>query len=133
MSLEKLRIEVQTFFSQFSYCFLILNCRTLNNKINRLHERPLELFILIINHHLKAFLKKKALFQSLIEIFKAIEIYKFLHCFSSAIMDNIVKLNRPPTHYLRNRHELYNKHPKTVRYGAETISLLAQKMWAIIS
>ena len=43
MSLEKLRIEVQTFFSQFSYCFLILNCRTLNNKINRLHERPLRI------------------------------------------------------------------------------------------
>ena len=48
-------------------------------------------------------------------------------------MGNIVKLNRPPTHYLRTHQELYNKYPKTVRYGAETISLFAPKIWAIVS
>ena len=42
ISLEKRRIIVKTFAeSQFNYCPLIwmLHSRTLNNKINRLHER----------------------------------------------------------------------------------------------
>ena len=62
----------------------------------------------------------------------AIEIYKFLHGLSPAIIGNIIKLNRPPTYNLRTRRKLYSRNPKTVRYGAETISFLASKIWAIV-
>ena len=51
----------------------------------------------------------------------ALEIYKFLHGLSPAIMGDIIKLNKP-TYNLRTRLEVYNRNPKTVRYGAETIS-----------
>ena len=46
MSLEKRRIVMKTFVeSQFNYCPLIcmLYSTTLNNKINRLHERALRI------------------------------------------------------------------------------------------
>ena len=55
----------------------------------------------------------------------AIEICKFLHGLSPAIMGDIIKLNRPPTYNLRTHQELYSRNPKTVRYGTETISFLA--------
>ena len=63
-----------------------------------------------------------ALFQSIIEISSAIEIYKFLHDLSPAIiMGDITKLNKSPTYNLRTLQELYSRNPKTVRYGTETI------------
>ena len=55
----------------------------------------------------------------------AIEIYKFHHGISPAIMGSIIKVNRLPTYNLRTRHELFTRNPKTVRYGTETISFLA--------
>ena len=120
MSLDKRRIVMKTFVdSQFNYCPLIwmLHARTLNNKINRLHERALR----IVYSDSKSFntlLEKDGSFsihhsniQSL-----AIEIYKFLHGLSPAIMGDIIKLNRPPTYNLRTCQELYSGKPKTVRY-----------------
>ena len=81
-------------------------------------SHPLELFILIMNYHLIPFLKKMALFQTIRNIQSlAIEIYKFLHSLSPAIMSNIIKFNRPPTCNLRTRQKLYSRNTKTVRYG----------------
>ena len=120
MSLDKRRIVMKTFVeSQFNYCPLIwmLHSRTLNNKINRLHERALR----IVYSDYKSFntlLEKDGSLsihhrniQSL-----AIEIYKFHHGLSPAIMGDIIKLNRPPIYNLRTRQELYSGNPKTVRY-----------------
>ena len=74
-----------------------------------------------------------ALFQSIIEISSAIEIYKFLHDLSPAIiMGDITKLNKSPTYNLRTLQELYSRNPKTVRYGTETIFFLTPKFWAIV-
>ena len=81
-------------------------------------SKPLELFILIMNYHLIPFLKRMALFQSIRNIQSlAIEIYKFLHSLSPAVMSDIIKLNRPPTCNLRTRQKLYSRNTKTVRYG----------------
>ena len=130
MSLEKRRIVMKKFVeSQFNYCPLIwmLHARTLNNKINRLHERALRIVYSDYKSSFNTLLEKDGSFsihhrniQSL-----AIEIYKFLHGLSPAIMGDIIKLNRPPTYNLRTRQELYSRNPKTVRYGTETISFLA--------
>ena len=137
MSLEKRRIVMKTFAeSQFNYCPLMwmLHSRTLNNKINRLHERALRIVYSDYKSSFNTLLEKDGSFsihhrniQSL-----AIEIYKFLHGLSTAIMGDIIKLNRPPTYNLRTRQELYSRNPKTMRYGTETISFLAPKIWAII-
>ena len=108
--------------------------RTLNNKINRLHERALRIVYSDYKSSFNTLLEKDGSFpihhrniQSL-----AIEIYKFLHGLSPAIMGDIIKLNRSPTYNLRTRQELYSRNPKTVRFGTETISILALKIWAIV-
>ena len=100
MSLEKCRIVMKTFVeSQFNYCPLIwlLHSRTLNNKINRLHERALRIGYSDYKLSVNTLLEKDGSFsnhhkniQSL-----AIEIYKFLHGPSPDIMGEIIKLHRP--------------------------------------
>ena len=63
MSLEKRRTLMKAFIeSQFNYCPLIwmLHSRTLNNKINRIHERALRTYILTIIHLSKNSLIKMA-------------------------------------------------------------------------
>ena len=137
MSLEKRRIVMKTFFkSQFNYCPLIwiLHSRTFHIKTNRLHKRALRIVYSNYKSSFNTLLEKDSSFsihhrniQSL-----AIEIYKFCHGLSPAIMGDIIKLNRPPTYSLKTRQELYSRNPKTARYGTETISFLTPKIWATV-
>ena len=63
ISLEKCRTLMKAFIeSQFNYCPLIwmLHSRALNNKINRIHERALRTYILIIIYLSKNSLIKMA-------------------------------------------------------------------------
>ena len=112
----------------------MLHSRTLNNKINPLHERALRVVYFDYKSSFNTPLEKDASssihdknIQSL-----PIEIDKFLQGLFPAIIDDIIKLNRRPIYNLRTRQELNSWNPKTVRYGTETISFLAQKMWAIV-
>ena len=95
----------------------MLGSRTLNNEINRLHERTLR----IVNSDYKSlfdsllekdgsFLNHHRNIQNLV-----IEIYKFLHGLSPTIMGDILKINRPPKYNPRTRQELYSRNPKRVR------------------
>ena len=90
----------------------MLHSRTLNNEINRLHERALR--ILYSDYKASFYTLLDGSFsihhrniQSL-----AIETYKFLHGLSPAIMGDIIKSNRPPTYNLRTGQELYSRNPK---------------------
>ena len=47
----------------------------------------------------------------------AIEIYKYLHGLSPAILSEVFKVSKTIPYDLRMRNELYVKNPKTVRYG----------------
>ena len=76
----------------------MLYSRTLNNKINHLHERALRIVYCYDKWPFNTLLEKDDSFsihhgniQSL-----AIEIYKFLHGLSPALMGDIMKLNRSP-------------------------------------
>ena len=132
MSLEKRR----TLMKEFNYCPLIwmFHSRTLNNKINRIHERALRTVYSDYNSSFNELLDKDGSFtvhqrnvQSL-----AIEIYKYLHGLPPAILNEVFKVNETIPYDLRMRNELYARNPKTVRYGTETTSFLSPKIWSLI-
>ena len=83
--------------SQLNYCPLIwmFHSRTINNKINRIHERALRLFYSDDISSFNELLKKDQSFsihhrniQSL-----PIKLYKFFHALSSCIMKNVFHFN----------------------------------------
>ena len=94
MSLEKRRIVMKTFIeSQFNYCLLIwmFHLRTMNNKINRLHERALKIVYSDFKSSFEGLLMKGNSFsiyerniQSL-----ASEISKFLNGLSPSFLNNL--------------------------------------------
>ena len=112
----------------------MFHSRTMNNKINRIHERALRL---VYSDHVSSFdefLKKDRSFsihhrniQSL-----AIKLYKFFHGLSPSIMKNVFKFNTNISYNLRSRNEIYSRNPKAVKYGTETISYLAPKIWSLV-
>ena len=120
--------------SQFNYCPLIwmFHSRTINNKINRLHERALRIVYSDFKSSFEGLLMKDNSFsiherniQSL-----AIEIYKFLNGLSPSFLNNVFHKNISNSYDLRNHKELYSRNPKTVRYGTETVSYIAPKIWS---
>ena len=62
----------------------------------------------------------------------AIELYNFFHGLSSSIMKNVFHFNTNIPYNLRSRSELCSRNPKTVKYGTETISYLAPKVWFLV-
>ena len=138
MSLDKRHMVMKAFIeSQSNYSPLIrmFHSRTLNNKINYLHERALTIVYSDYKSSFFELLKKDKSFsihheniQSLI-----IEIYKFLHNLSPCIMNSIFKVNQTVPYDFRKRNVLQSKNPCSVRYGTETISYMAPKIWTRVS
>ena len=115
--------------SQFNYCTLIwmLHSRTMNNKINSLHERSLRIVYSDQSSTFEELLERDETFsihhkniQSL-----AVEIYKFVNGLSPEKMNSVFNLKENNRYSLRNVYELYSRNPRTVKYGTETISYLA--------
>ena len=137
MSLEKRRTLMKAFIeSQFNYCPLIwiLRSRTLKNKINHIHERALRTVYSDYNPSFYELLDKDDTFtihQKNVQNL-AIEIYKYLHGLSPAILSEVFKVNETIPYDLRMCNELYATKPKTVRHGTETISFLSPKIWSLI-
>ena len=101
----------------------MLHSRTLNNKMNHLHEISLRIVYSDYKLSFNTLLEKDGSFsihhrniQSL-----AIEICKFLQGLSTAILTDIIKVNRLPTYNLRIRQKLCSRNPKTVSYGTESM------------
>ena len=112
----------------------MFHSRTMNNKINSIHERALGL---VYSDHVSSFnelLKKDRPFSLHHRNIQrlAIELYKFFHGLSPSIMKNVFHFNTNIPCNLRSRSELYSGNPKTVKYETETISYLAPKIWSLV-
>ena len=121
--------------SQFSYCPLIwMFCsRSLNNLINRIHERALRL---IHNDHVSTFqdileiTKEKTIHQNNLECL-AKEINKFLNGLSPPIMNGAFMI-RNNNYNLKNFQCLYSTNKITVKYGIETVTYRGPQIWNLV-
>ena len=62
----------------------------------------------------------------------AIAIYKRIHGFSPAVTGEVFKINRTLPYNVRTQNDFSRRVPKTVKYGTETISFLAPKVWVLV-
>ena len=97
--------------------------RSVNNLINRIHERALRL---TLNDHVSTFqdilelTREKTIHQNNLESL-AIEIYKFLNGLSPPIMNDALMI-RDNIYNLRNFQCLYSTSKKAVKYETETVT-----------
>ena len=134
MNVSKKRIIMKSFIeSQFGYCPLIwmFHSRGLNNKINRVHKRALR-----ITHN-----DKSSSYGELITKDRsvtihhrnikalAIEICKVMQGISPPLLNEV---SRQCNCELRGNNFLERRRVKSVRYGTESISSLAPKIWEIL-
>ena len=135
MTLVQRKILMKSFiFSQFGYCPLVwmFHSRTLNNRINRIHERALRIVykdnissfdeLLIADN---SFTIHERNIQTL-----AIELYKVAYNLSPKIMHLILPLNDSVKYPVGN--DFKTRNVKSVNYGQETLAHLGPKIWSIV-
>ena len=107
--------------------------RELNNKINNIHERALRITYKDKTTAFKDLLLKDnsvTIHHKNLQVL-ATEIFKFIHGYLPRLMESIFKLN--DNHYnLRSGLSLQNRNLKTVKYGENSISYLAPKIWNLV-
>ena len=136
MNNNKLRIIMKAFIeSQFGYCPLVwmFHNRTLNNRINNLHEKALRL---VYKNSTLSFENLLTLDQSFTIHHRnlqklATEMFKVKHNLSPIFMKNV--FSDSTNHYnLRNAPEFSTLNIHTVHYGTETISFRGPKIWSLV-
>ena len=121
------------FMAQFNYCPSIWMChnRTYNNKLNRLHERCLQLI----------YSDKRSIFEDLLEKDNsvsihhknlqalAIEMFKVHTKTSLEIMQEVFQVKEQGNPNLQNQTDFVILQVKSVNHGLESIRILGSKIW----
>ena len=136
MSTEKKKVIMKAFISsQFSYCPLIWMChsRTLNNKINRIHERSLRI---VYNDNTSSFEDLLERDNSVLIHHRnlqvlATEMFKIKNGLSNPLLDEIFTVSEP-YYDLRSNNNFQTRRVRTVRYGTESLSFLGPKIWNLL-
>ena len=109
------------FNAQFSYCPLtwMFHSRKLNNKINKLHERYLQI---VYNNNTSTNEELLETDNSLLVHFQnikalAIELYKVVKGFSHNIMKEVFPLNENSCCNTRSKRTFHSRHIRTVHFG----------------
>ena len=115
--------------AQFGYCPLVwmFHSRTLNNRINRIHERALRIVYNDENSTFNELLKKDGSFttherniQTLV-----IEVFKVINGISPTVMNKVFPLKESLNYCTRFPFKSQNVH--TVAYGTETLNYMGPK------
>ena len=136
MSMNKLRTIMKAFIeSQFGYCPLIwmFHNRTLNNRINKIHERALRLVYKDNSSTFPELLSKDKSFsvhhRNLQKL--AVEMYKVKHNISPQLMNDIFVQNKN-TYDLRVKSTWKIRAVKSVYHGTESLSFRGPKTWDML-
>ena len=124
---------MNTFFmSEFSYCPLVWMCcnRSLNTKINRLHERCLR----IVHNDKRQLLVKDGSvsihYQNLQKL--AVEIFKVSRGLSPEVVNKLFQFREQIPYELRQRCQFQILWVHSVFSGTESLKSLGQKVWALL-
>ena len=136
MPQDKLRIVMKAFIeSQFAYCPLIwmFSNKTVDSKINKLHERALRLVYKDTHLTFEELLRKDKSFKihdrHLQQL--AIEMYKVVNNLSPPLMNSIFP-QRTMMYDLRNKNPFKSYNVNGVFNGTETISYRGPKTWLMV-
>ena len=121
--------------SQFNYCPLVwMFCnRTMNNKIDRLHERALRLVYKDENLTFEELLEKDNSFtvhNRNLQIL-AVEMFKIKNRLAPQPMQDLFK-EKVNQYDLRNKKAWEGNNIRTVIYGSETVTFMGPKIWELV-
>ena len=132
MTLNKRRILMKSFISQFNYCPLIwmMHSRGFNNKINQIHERALQIvyddysstFQDLLNKNKSVTIHQRNLQQL------AIEIFKVKITIAPITMNELFTFVHNNTYNLRSGMYLSRVSVHSIQYGVESICNLGAKI-----
>ena len=135
MTLKQGKIILKTFIlSHFGYCPLVwmFHSRTLNCRINKLHERALRITYKDDKSSFEELLTKDESFtvheRNIQKL--AIELYKVAYRLSPEIMDSILPLKSGVIYPGESIFKTSNV--KTVSWGTESLSHLGPRIWSIV-
>ena len=137
MTIDKRKILLNSFVTaQFNYCPLIWMChsRTLNNKINRIHERALRIVYNDYKSNFKELLERDHSFtihERNIQ-YLSIEAYKVKNGLSPVIMNDVFQFGENSAYELRSGRHLQRTNIQTVHLGSESMKTLGAKIWSLI-
>ena len=137
INFEQRRMIMKAFItSQFSYCPLVWMFHSIksNNRINRLHERSLRIVYNDYNSTFEELLMKDnsvSIHHRNLQVFSTL-LYKIINNQSPELLTNIFPVSCGNQYNLRSANVFQARNVHTVRYGTETLSFLAPKIWALV-
>ena len=132
---QKMKIMNAFITSHFGYCSLIWMChnRKINKQINKIHERALRIVYVDNTSNFDELLKRSksvSIHNRNIQHL-AIEIYKSIHSSSPTLMSEIF-VEKKSNHNLRKNNALVPIRPISTKFGLNSISHLASKLWELL-
>ena len=120
---------------QFGYCPLIwmFHNRTLNNRINRIHEQALRIVYRDKTSNFTELLQKDnvvTVHQRNLQVL-ATEVYKVKMGLAPQLIKELFPLSTH-AYNLRSTYEFKIENVKTVHYGTESLSFLDPKIWELV-